>query len=276
MTMTFSLHDSIGPDAEAHGGDNGFYAESVSVDTAKQDMHILEYKLKPPGTRDTIERTRITSLLTRSVSQFPATLVSGRAGSGKTALAAAFASKFSKVAWYSIESTDAAWSVFSRYFSASLHGSDSIICRSETASDDDIDQSDIAKFLVRNFAGLYSAKERESSLIVLDDIHHLFDAGWFDCFFNLLIPSLPSSTHILLLCRSKPPSPLWRLRSKQMLNVLDERVIAFNANETEELFEAMNLPLIKAKEFQRQSFGRISKILRLAEDQFSIQPNPLI
>ncbi len=276
MTMTFFLHDSIGPDTGGQSDEYGFYAGFDAVNAAKQDMHILDEKIITPSVCGTIERKRITSLLMRSVSQFPATLVTGRAGSGKTALAAAFASYFSKVSWYSIESTDASWAVFSKYFSASLRGSERRYSRSELEPKELVDQSEIAKFMLDNFGGLISTRQRETKLIVLDDIHHLFDVEWFDYFFNLLIPSLPSGTHILMLCRSKPPSPLWRMRSKQMLNVIDEKVIAFNQSETEALFEAINVPTTKAKEFQRQAYGRISKILRLAENQFSILPPQLL
>jgi LuxR family transcriptional regulator, maltose regulon positive regulatory protein len=275
MTMTFSLHDSIVPDTAVHGTDCGYSPPAGSMDRAKQDMHILECKLNIPTVANTIERKRITDLLMRSVAQFPATLVTGRAGTGKTALAAAFAANFKKVSWYSVESTDSSWPVFSKYFASSLRGSVNRDLRPEPESDDGGDQREIAKFMFDIFGGPLETRERETSLIVLDDIHHLFNVGWFDHFFNLLVPSLPAGTHILMLCRSKPPSPLWRMRSKQMLNVIDERVIAFSPGETETLFEALRLPTDNAKAYQQQSFGRISKILRLAEDQVSALPSRL-
>lgn len=240
-------------------------------------MHILEYKIKTPHSGILVERTRINSLLARSVLQFPATLVSGRAGTGKTAIAKHFSSKFNKVAWYSVESTDTSWPVFSKYFSASVHGPEDPICQEVNCeTGDDADQSEIAKFLVQNFTRFYTANPGEKTLIVLDDVHHLFDAPWFDNFFNLLIHSLPASAHLLILCRSKPPTPLWRLRSKQMLNVLDEKVIAFNASETEALLESMELPALCVKDIQRQAFGRVSKILQLSEVQCSKLPTPLV
>ena len=62
-------------------------------------------------------------------------------------------------------------------------------------------------------------------LLVLDNVHHLFDAGWFPEFFRQMIISLGPETRLLMLCRSRPSAPLWRLRSKQMLNVIDETII---------------------------------------------------
>ncbi|MEO7660365.1 MAG: AAA family ATPase, partial [Pyrinomonadaceae bacterium] len=226
--MTFSLHESISPHDEYEGSEHSFYSVSVESDNAKQEMHILQDKLRIPGTDALIRRSRIDALLAKSVSQFPATLVSGRAGTGKTSIAANFASNFNKVAWYSVESTDISWPAFSRYFSASLPGVSGQCCNSDLKKDHEVGQAEIARYMVKNFSGYYTGGGSETTLIVLDDIHHIFDAVWFDDFFNLLLYSLPPSTHLLLLCRSKPPSPLWRLRSKQMLNVLDERVIAFN------------------------------------------------
>ena len=268
MTMTFFVHNSIGPYTSVESSEIGFPLLSRTAEKTKQDMHILEYKIKTPDSGSLVERTRIDSLLTRSVSQFPATLVCGRAGTGKTAIAEHFSSKFSRVSWYSVESTDTPWPVFSKYFSASFHGPEDPICHEVGSSTDvNVDQREIAKFLGRNFNRFNTDNDGEKTLIVLDDIHHLFDAPWFNNFFNLVIHSLPAAAHLLLLCRSKPPSPLWRLRSKQMLNVLDEKVIAFNASETEELLESMALPALRVKDIQRQAFGRVSKILQLSEDQ---------
>lgn len=274
--MTFSLHESISPHDAYEGSENSFYSVSAESETAKQEMHILQDKLRIPGTDKLIERPRIDALLVKSISQFPATLISGRAGTGKTAIASNFASYFNKIAWYSVESTDISWPTFSRYFSASLPGISGQCCNSDIKKDHEIDQADIARFLVKNFAGFYAGSGSETTLIVLDDIHHIFDAVWFDDFFNLLLHSLPPSTHLLLLCRSKPPSPLWRLRSKQMLNVLDEKVIAFTLAETEVLFNSLNVSPAQAIEANRQSFGRISKLLQLADDQYSTLPTSLV
>ena len=266
MTMTFSLHDSIGPDTSIECSETGFHVASSRAEKTKNEMHILEYKIRSPISGDLVERNRIDSLLERSVSKFPATLISGRAGTGKSAIAEHFSARFSKVAWYSVETTDTSWGAFSRYFAASLHGPDAPVGQQDAEIEEcSLDQAEIAKFLVQSFTHFYSTDKPEKTLIVLDDVHHLFDSRWFDDFFNLLIHSLPSSTHLLMLCRSKPPSPLWRLRSKQMLNVLDEKVIAFSATETEALLDSKALPISRARDIQRESFGRVSKILKLSE-----------
>lgn len=270
MTMTFSQHDNTGPNGAFDRIDSDFYLTDAnnSGKPVKEEFHILREKLRMSLTEGLIERSRINNLLRKSVDQFPATLISGRAGTGKTAVAAGFAAGIENVSWYSVESTDIEWPVFSKYFSASLaksvSGTGTPLLNGSYEKDPS--ETEIARFLINRFSWAYNGPAVGPSLIVLDDIHHIFDATWFDDFFNLLLYSLPGKTHVLLLCRSKPPTPLWRLRSKQMLNVIDEKVIAFDADETKCLFDALGRPVEAAKRAHRLCFGRISKILEFAGD----------
>jgi ATP/maltotriose-dependent transcriptional regulator MalT len=80
-------------------------------------------------------------------------------------------------------------------------------------------------------------------LIVLDDAHYLFDADWFGGFFSSLLYSLSPASHLLILSRGTPSLPLWRLRSKQVLGVVDEKLLAFDIEETQRLFEKFGLRL---------------------------------
>jgi LuxR family maltose regulon positive regulatory protein len=259
--MTFSIHESIEP----NGAFDMTFNSHTGAAAPQEDYPIVREKLRIPRTDFLIARPRITNLLKRSQSQFPATLISGRSGTGKTAIAASFATGTTHVAWFTVESTDMDWSVFSRYFSASLQTSG--ICRSDPvmeAEERSPTPNEVAGYLANLFCLADPLDREERSLIVLDDIHHIFDADWFGNFFNLLLYSLPADTHLLLLCRSRPPSPLWRLRSKQMLNVLDEKVIAFNVSETEDLYKDLGLPTSDAERAQRDSFGRVATLVRSA------------
>ena len=96
--------------------------------------------------------------------------------------------------------------------------------------------------------------------MVLDDIHHIFDCEWFTDFFNTLLYSLTPDTHLLMLSRSQPPLPLWRLRSKQVLGVVDEKLLALTRQETEELLADYGLSKEETEKFYKESFGRISKL----------------
>src|SRR6476469_7896251 len=96
MTMTFFLHDSIQPNAPidliGHGAAATYGGESKRL---TGEFPLLIDKLRVPvSDREAdkfVRRERLNTLLERSRTQFPATMISGRAGTGKTALAANFA-----------------------------------------------------------------------------------------------------------------------------------------------------------------------------------------
>ena len=81
----------------------------------------------------------------------------------------------------------------------------------------------------------------ESLLLVMDDLHLVYDAAWFVPFFHRLLPLLPAEAHVLLLGRTLPPAPLWRLRSKQTLRVIDEAALLFTQAEVAELLTSYGL-----------------------------------
>jgi ATP/maltotriose-dependent transcriptional regulator MalT len=105
----------------------------------------------------------------------------------------------------------------------------------------------------------------EPLLVVLDDIHHVFDADWFPEFFVSLLHSLSPRIHLLLLSRSKPPQPLWRLRSKQVLGVIDEKLLAFNLEETGEFLRQHEISPALAERAHAETFGRLSTLKRFIE-----------
>ncbi len=263
--MAYFFRDSTNPIASYElddpGRDDLFHTNGLESD----DFHILREKLRVPVVEGTITRPRLARALERSRRQFPATLITGRAGTGKTAIAAAFAQDSGKTCWYTVDAADTDWPVFSRYLAESLTGSKSCDERPDQGSQlEKCSQGDIAYFLLRHLVRDESKTKDTASLIVLDDIHHIFDTDWFEDFFYLLICSLPADSHLLLLCRSKPPAPLWRMRSKQMLNVLDEKELAFDAEETQVLSTSLGIPISKAEMAREKSFGRISKMLQFA------------
>ena len=260
MTMIFSLHDSIAPNT-AYEMDPIHTADASR--TVPEHRHLIPEKTTPPAVEAAIGRPRLLNLLERSMERFPATLICGRSGTGKTTLAASFATTQTQVRWYRVDATDAEWWSFSRRFFACIEPQMATDGERTYLDAPRTGQSEIASYLAELFVNAYSGDSRPW-LIVLDDIHHIFDAPWFDEFFILLLHSLPADAHLLLLCRSKPPGPLWRLRSKQMLNVLDEKVMAFDREETRALYRSLGLPVAAAEEARNRSFGRISKLLQIA------------
>lgn len=266
VMMNFPLEDDFGL------LEDGNEFESVSVSMQKRSLpkagklHICSEKIRIPEFEKMIRLPRLTKLLEKSERRFAATLIVGRSGTGKTALAAGFARQHKNAAWYSIESADCDWSVFSGYLGASLFGEDFEQNKFSENLDSaaEPEQTTISRCLTRIFAEIETGSSEKPFLIVLDNLHYIFDCGWFEDFFNLLLNSLPPDTHLLLLSRSKPPVALWRLRSKQVLNVIDEKLLALNPDEAEELYKNFGLSGEKARKAFRASLGRISKLMNLA------------
>lgn len=154
--MTFSLHESIQPNSDFD------YPEIVYAherdEPVKEEFHILKEKLTMPATDGVIARPRLATLLSNSIAKYPATLICGRAGTGKTSLAASFAATFKNVFWYTVESADVDWPVFARYFSGALSGK--VFGEHQEIDlhppDSPIEQREIARFLVNRFSNAYA------------------------------------------------------------------------------------------------------------------------
>jgi ATP/maltotriose-dependent transcriptional regulator MalT len=261
MTMSFTLTD--------HFESTERYSPAVNTTVARSskgerdDVHILNEKLEIPRCAGLIERPRLIEKLDRSLSHFAATLVSGRAGTGKTSIAAAYARTRKRVAWFTVESSDIDWNVFASYLAASVHR----VAENKKAVGDSLhavtnsSRAAMARFLYVIASVLETDEKDDRPLLVLDGIHHLFDADWFGGFFDILQPSLSETADVLLLCRSRPPNPLWRLRSKQQLDVIDEKTLVFDRDETMLLLKQVGRSKAEAARIHAETFGRVSKLL---------------
>lgn len=261
MAMLYSFHENL----ELNDTESQFEAGAGSTHSPverRTGLHLFEEKLRVPETGDLLPRPRLGLMLEKSSRHFGATLILGRAGTGKTSLAAEFARRYEKVAWYSIESSDNSWEVFSKYFAAAFK--EPKLCRKETSGDETA--GEIPPYVERLMGRLRKIDGNQSRLIVLDNAHYVFDSEWFTNFFTTLVYSLSDTTHFVLLSRCQPPLPLWRLRSKQVLGVIDEKMLAFNYEETDSFCERRGLSPEEIKTVYRKTFGRISKLKELTED----------
>lgn len=226
----------------------------------RNDVHILPEKLRIPKCDNLIERPRLTELLRRSLSRASAAIISGRSGTGKTTLAAEYALKSEEVGWCSLDSADSDWHIFSAHFAAAMTGTDDFQLAGFGELVNRNEKTGIESFLLS-----VCAEASNTDLIVLDDIHHIFDAPWFNAFFTLFLSSIPFRPHLIMTSRSRPPAPMWRMRSKQALDIIDEKLLAFSLSETEELFARFGAEAELANDAYSNSFGRVSQILQAAE-----------
>lgn len=224
-------------------------------------FHLLEDKIVVPEVEGVIERRRLFRLLGRSAKTLPATLITGRTGSGKTALAAGFVRE-RNAAWLRIEPAENDWCTFARYLEAAILKGCGRDPHSGTVkwTSPAADQTKIVDLL----ASMPPPAADSPAMVVIDDLHHVFDAEWFIDVFSLMVLAIPETMHLILLSRSKPPNPLWRLRSKQMLGNIDESQLAFTPQEAVELFSRFGLSRNRAFDVQTREFGRASRMMESA------------
>jgi ATP/maltotriose-dependent transcriptional regulator MalT len=254
MAMTLSFHDNLDYAETTSGFEISSSVSNYST-SASERIHLFADKMRIPKFAGHIPRPRLIELLRKSTSQNSATLVTGRAETGKSALAAEYSAGYERVAWYQIDSAETDWNLFARYFAAIF--------------DEDFeelkDESGEIIVYVEKLLERVAKKSDVPVLIVLDDVHNIFDAPWFAEFFVSLLYTLTPEQHLVLLSRAKPAQPLWRVRSKQVLGVIDEKLLAFNADETEEFFKQQGCDEEKAARAHKKSYGRISRLKRFLE-----------
>lgn len=233
----------------------------------------VEEKIRIPAADDLIERPRLETLIVSSAQRFVANLISGRARTGKSSAAASVARRYQHAAWYTLDLTDNSWPIFAHHFAASVLRTTSKPCAVKEFSSEPETPSpeDVAHYLVRLLPYTYSSAECEPTLLVLDDIHHIYDAPWFSDLFGFLLHSLPPSVHLLLISRGAPPLPLWRLRSKQLLNVIDESLLAFDLDEAEKLCDRLGAAKDEAFTALEASFGRVGEMINRTSSRRPLQ-----
>jgi LuxR family maltose regulon positive regulatory protein len=192
-------------------------------------------------------------------------VLSGRAGTGKTSLALDFARNCGRdVAWYKVDAPEGELQVFFQYLIASIRthrsdfGTKALIRDIRTAQLEEIPK------LAEAFVFELVEGESKPLLIVIEDLHLVCDSEWLVPFFRRLLPLLPSEVHMLITSRTMPPGPLWRMRSKQTLAVIDEEVLAFTRQEAIELFASYGLSSEQANIALDHAHGRAAALTLFA------------
>ena len=231
-------------------------------------MELILEKITLPSELPYLSRPRLISILERSLASGTSTLVSGRAGTGKTALALDFSRKCGRaLAWYKVDAPDKEIRIFFQYLIASIRkgrpgfGDQMLLPLLRTRQLQEVD------LLAESFVYELSEHDTRPLLIVIDDLHQVCDSPWLIQFFKRLLPLLPPEVHMLITSRSMPPAPLWRMRSKQTLMVIDEETLAFNRTEALELFESYGLTGEQARIALDHTHGRAASLANFAASQ---------
>jgi LuxR family maltose regulon positive regulatory protein len=229
-------------------------------------MQLILDKIRTPDEQPTVSRTRLLKVLEESLRSCTSTVVNGRAGTGKTRLAIDFARSCGRlVAWYKVDAADSDLRIFFQYLVESVRrqrpdfGHEALArLLDETATVEDV------PLLAEAFVYELLESGSQPLLIVIDDLHLVYDAEWVVPFFRRLLPLLPTDAHMLITGRSLPPAPLWRMRSKQMLCVVEEPMLAFTEEEAKRLFASYGLPEREVKEALDETHGRAAVLDAMA------------
>jgi LuxR family transcriptional regulator, maltose regulon positive regulatory protein len=241
-----------------------------------KSMQLILDKITPPAELPRLSRVRLLNTLHGSLASCTSTIINGRAGTGKTMLATDFARRSGRrVAWYKVDAADADLRIFFQYLIESVRrerprfGYEMLVrLLDETNAPEDV------PLLAESFVYELIESGSDPLLIVVDDLHLVYDAEWVVPFFRRLLPLLPPEAHMLITGRSLPPAPLWRMRSKQTLCVMEEPDIAFTEEEAKKLFAGYGLKEAQALSAHAQTRGRAAALDRAA-DLLSAPGKPL-
>jgi LuxR family maltose regulon positive regulatory protein len=226
---------------------------------------IIAEKIAVPSPTGCISRPRLAAQLEQSLSSCTCTVISGRAGSGKTTLAIDFAEKSGRaIAWYKVDAPENKLEIFLSYLISSIRaqrpGFGGALL---SLLQNEMDFGQISH-LAEVFVFELERQTAKPLLIVIEDLHLVCDADWLVPFFRRLLPLLPADVHMLITSRTMVPAPLWRMRSKQTLSVIEEEALSFTREEAVKLFTHYGLTAEQACIALDHSHGRAAALSSLA------------
>ncbi|MCA1614927.1 MAG: hypothetical protein LC795_15015 [Acidobacteria bacterium] len=224
-------------------------------------MQVILDKVTVPRQNPRVSRLRLLRMLGEGLNSCTATIITGRAGAGKTLVAKDFVRNCGRrTAWYTVETPDGELPIFVRYLIESVGRQRPGFGRGVLAHFAGSPGIEDIPTLAEAF--LYELQEcrGEPLLMVVDDLHLIYDADWVVPFFRRLLPLLPQEAHMLVIGRSLPPTPVWRMRSKQTLCLVEEAALAFTPQEAADLFASYGLAGCDARAALEQTQGRAAAL----------------
>src|SRR5215208_648847 len=210
----------------------------------KENTPLLKTKLYiPPRRPNLVFRPRLISRLGESLRrQHGLTLISARAGSGKTTLVSEWLHQQERSsAWLSLDENDNdPWRFFS-YLVEALRQLDIPIRDSELSTLEKPELPPVDALITELINDMTPSSI--PFLLVLDD-YHVIQNDWIHKAIVFLIEHQPPEMHLIITTRADPPLPLAQLRARGQLTEIRDRDLLFSAGEAAEfLNDVMELDL---------------------------------
>ena len=200
---------------------------------------LLKTKLYvPPQRANLVFRPRLIAKLEEALHRgHRLTLISARAGSGKTTLASEWLHRQERpVAWLSLDAKDNDPRRFIRYLTEALQQVGITISQAEAGQFEkrELPPADALMTGLINEIASYSTP----FLLVLDD-YHLIESDWVHQAIGFLVEHQPPEMHLILTTRVDPPLPLPQLRVRDQLTEIKDQDLLFTAEEAVEFLNDM-------------------------------------
>jgi ATP/maltotriose-dependent transcriptional regulator MalT len=186
-------------------------------------------KTTPPRLNGTYSRARLFRILDRS-RKHPATWVCGPPGAGKTTLVASYIrARRVQCLWYHLDEGDNDVAAFFEYiYSAASLGSYSLSPFNPECL------QDIATFSRKFFRDFYG-RLKTSFTVVFGNYHKAPAGSLLHEVIREAVEEVPRGGHVIFTSRTSPPPQLARLRTNQMMTVVDESELRLTLSEAQGL-----------------------------------------
>ena len=216
--------------------------------TSVKDLYILPGKYSPPSVQGIIHKQRLLDHLTARKDR-KLFLIHGKAGDGKTTLAADFIARIGVPAlWYRVGPEDTSPDVFLHNLLLGMH---SVFDIEIPKAVSEIEQRSRIDEKIALFLSFLRPLLEQELFFVLDDFHYLSAVPDIVRGITLLLENTPDSHHFIIISRTYPPDHFYAMRAAKKLIELRQEDLVFTKSEARQLVDDQYQIHFEPGEFER-------------------------
>jgi len=256
---------SMSPTNRKHTTLSGPLGTETRAQVSPQGFFLRTKLLPPRPAPELLSRPRLINRLLNNLN-YPLTLVTANAGSGKTTLVADFLRTHKRqFVWYQLDHTDADPSVFLGYLGFGIRQQvpgfgEAMFSYLQEATGELAQHPERA---VDVFLNEVLDRVEQQLILVLDDYHHLGMETGVHAVLDRLLAYLPDVLHVIIISRELPSLALGRLRTHSPSATIDRSDLLFTDEETQELFRKvfdLELTADQLAEYRERTHGWITAL----------------